>query len=29
MTDEVTNVRRRWTMLDRLLVAIDESMRGK
>lgn len=25
MTDEVTNLRRRWAMIDRLLTAIDEA----
>jgi hypothetical protein len=28
MTDEVANLRRRWTMLDRLLAAVDEAIRS-
>jgi hypothetical protein len=27
MTEEVANLRRRWTMLDRLLAAVDEAIR--
>lgn len=29
MSDEVTNLRRRWTMLDRLLTAIDEAVAAR
>ncbi|MBA2717751.1 MAG: hypothetical protein H0U52_00720 [Chloroflexi bacterium] len=29
MTDEVTNLRRRWAMVDRLLAAIDEAVAAR